>query len=204
VDPDRVRVFYRCGPGQVIGDPSQRHGDYHTYVHAKLTIIDDEFAVVGTVNYNRRSWYWDTEISLGIYDPSSDIVLTNRFAHWLRMRLWAEHLFGVRAPPSAPGAGVQPWDQYYAELFDPVASGERWVELIKLQQLWEAQNPGTDPATYNQGDYDTLAEVRPYDVHFNDYPQEVFPGPGIPVFTLPLAELMNAVAWDSLLDPGWP
>src|SRR5207249_2712906 len=62
------------------------------YVHAKLYIIDDEFAVVGSANCNRRGWEHDSELMVGIYDESTNGHYALSFAHRLRIRLWARHL----------------------------------------------------------------------------------------------------------------
>jgi phosphatidylserine/phosphatidylglycerophosphate/cardiolipin synthase-like enzyme len=189
----RVRVFYKCGPGE-------KPGDYHTYVHSKLTIVDDVFAVVGSVNYNRRSWQFDSEICIGVYDPSTDRVLTNRFARWLRMRMWAEHLFGIVVPPSDAGSSPDLKDQYYAELFDGVAAGAHWQELLLLEARHAADKRAH---TYDQSQYNSVATVRPYDTNFDDPPQEILPGSDLPVWKS-LGGLLIDEAWDSLLDPGVP
>jgi phosphatidylserine/phosphatidylglycerophosphate/cardiolipin synthase-like enzyme len=192
----RARFFYKCGPGE-------KPGDYHTYVHSKMTIIDDEFAVVGSVNYNRRSWYYDTEMNLGIYDPSTDKILTNRFAHWLRMRMWCEHLFGTIVPPSPPDGGVQLSDCNYAEMFDGVAAGAQWVELIELQKSWQKKNPGKSLDDYNQADFNSVASVRPYNLETYDPSQEILvPGSTIPIIgIIPRLLLDSDYGWDHFLDP---
>ncbi|MGD0529831.1 MAG: phospholipase D family protein, partial [Polyangiaceae bacterium] len=194
-DPEhkRVHIFYKCGP-------NQSPGDYHTYVHSKMTIVDDEFAVVGTVNYNRRSWHYDSEVNLGIYDPSVDKILTNRFAHWLRIRMWAEHLFGVSLPPSPPDGAINASDCSYAEVFDGVASSAQWIELVALEKKWLAQNPGKKTQDYDQTQYNGAARVRPYNI--NEPPREInLPGMGIPILGLPIDLLVSQYGWDHFLDP---
>jgi phosphatidylserine/phosphatidylglycerophosphate/cardiolipin synthase-like enzyme len=77
----------------------------HTYVHAKTMIVDDELAIIGSANCNRRGWESDTEVAAAIAGGMDDAGLN--FASRLRRRLWAEHL-GVAstavedAPASAP------------------------------------------------------------------------------------------------------
>lgn len=56
------------------------------FIHSKLMIVDDEFAIVGTPNFNRRSMTHDSEIAVGVVDAQ------NAFAKDLRKKLWAEHL----------------------------------------------------------------------------------------------------------------
>ena len=38
------------------------------YVHAKLCIVDDEWAKVGSDNVNRRSWTHDSELACAVVD----------------------------------------------------------------------------------------------------------------------------------------
>jgi phosphatidylserine/phosphatidylglycerophosphate/cardiolipin synthase-like enzyme len=111
---NRVQVFY-LEPQGVSDDQLATGFSPHTYIHAKTWIIDDEFAVVGSVNTNRRSWSHDSEIAAGIYDTSSSKLLTYRLAHWLRIKLWQEHLNMM----TAEGA---------AELADGVASAVHWLQ----------------------------------------------------------------------------
>lgn len=54
------------------------------YVHAKVAIIDDEWATVGSANLNGRGMSHDAELNVAIADP--------QFAITLRRLLWGEHL----------------------------------------------------------------------------------------------------------------
>jgi phosphatidylserine/phosphatidylglycerophosphate/cardiolipin synthase-like enzyme len=56
------------------------------YVHSKLMIIDDEFVLVGSANFERRSMTHDGEMHVGILDAEG------AFARNLRKELWQEHL----------------------------------------------------------------------------------------------------------------
>jgi phosphatidylserine/phosphatidylglycerophosphate/cardiolipin synthase-like enzyme len=66
-------------------------------VHSKMWVIDDEFAIIGSANCNRRSYTHDSEVTAGIYDPERS------FAKQLRIALWAKHL---NMAPSALADGV--------------------------------------------------------------------------------------------------
>jgi phosphatidylserine/phosphatidylglycerophosphate/cardiolipin synthase-like enzyme len=85
--------------------------EHHTYVHTKAWVIDDEFAAIGSINSDRRGWTHDCEVTAGIYERSTDQFLHYRFAHWLRIKLWQEHL------------GLQE-----AELADGRASAVHWLQ----------------------------------------------------------------------------
>ena len=60
------------------------------YVHAKVCIIDDVWASVGSDNLNRRSWTHDSELTAAVWDEGTDGA--SPFAVALRRRLAAEHL----------------------------------------------------------------------------------------------------------------
>jgi len=54
------------------------------YVHAKIAIIDDTWATVGSGNLNNRGMLNDVEMNVAALNPT--------LARGLRMMLWAEHL----------------------------------------------------------------------------------------------------------------
>jgi phosphatidylserine/phosphatidylglycerophosphate/cardiolipin synthase-like enzyme len=58
----------------------------HVVVHAKVTIVDDVWAAVGSANFMRRSMYTDGELSVAVLDEA-----TPSFAQKLRKDLWGEH-----------------------------------------------------------------------------------------------------------------
>jgi len=72
------------------------------YVHAKTCIIDDVWAAVGSDNFNRRSWTWDSELGVAVVDETLDERApedpgglgdgARRFARHLRLALATEHL----------------------------------------------------------------------------------------------------------------
>jgi len=104
----KVRIF-TLQPGG--NDETFQNGHAaHTYAHSKVWIMDDEFAVIGSLNSNQRSWMHDSEVAAGIYDRSR-----NQFARQLRVKLWQEHL----NMQTAEGAEA---------LADGVASAAYWIE----------------------------------------------------------------------------
>ncbi|HEX7264467.1 MAG TPA: phospholipase D-like domain-containing protein [Candidatus Dormibacteraeota bacterium] len=72
------------------------------YVHAKVSVIDDVWASVGSDNFNRRSWSHDSEIACAVIDEQRDAREpgdpaglgdgARTFARDLRLKLWREHL----------------------------------------------------------------------------------------------------------------
>jgi phosphatidylserine/phosphatidylglycerophosphate/cardiolipin synthase-like enzyme len=111
----KVRIFTLQPEGNTALFQAGR--EEHTYVHSKVWIIDDEFAVIGSVNSNQRSWMHDSEVATGIYDPSTDATHP-RLPHALRIELWQEHL-NMR---TAQGA---------AQLLDGVTGAAHWLQPPK-------------------------------------------------------------------------
>ena len=85
---------------------------YPIYVHAKVCVIDDVWASVGSDNFNRRSWSSDSEIACAV----QDLRVTDRdapaphdsFALRVRRELVAEHL-GIE-PDDVPDDPDAVWD----------------------------------------------------------------------------------------------
>ena len=88
---DRVHVF-----------DVENHEGTPVYVHAKVCVVDDVWASVGSDNFNRRSWTHDSELSSAVLDTTRDqrepIDPAGRgdgarvFARDLRLQLAREHL----------------------------------------------------------------------------------------------------------------
>ena len=65
----------------------------HTYVHSKSWVFDDELAVIGTANCNRRSYTFDSEVDAFIFeDNRREDDSRQTFAQRYRMALWQHHL----------------------------------------------------------------------------------------------------------------
>ena len=60
------------------------------YVHAKVCVMDDCWATIGSDNFNRRSWTHDSELSVVVVDTEGGDH--SAYARRLRLTLAAEHL----------------------------------------------------------------------------------------------------------------
>ena len=107
--PDRVHVF-----------DVENHEGTPVYVHAKVCVIDDEWACSGSDNFNRRSWTHDSEISCAVLDADG------KFARDLRLRLMREHL--DRAEDGSEDGG----------LADPVTAIQEIVDTANALEGWYA------------------------------------------------------------------
>jgi phosphatidylserine/phosphatidylglycerophosphate/cardiolipin synthase-like enzyme len=103
------------------------------YVHAKVCVIDDVWAAVGSDNLNRRSWTHDSELSCAVIDSELDDRIpldpgglgdgSRKFARALRLSLWAEHL---GRPPEDP------------ELLNLVNSSVLWRKTASELEEWRS------------------------------------------------------------------
>jgi phosphatidylserine/phosphatidylglycerophosphate/cardiolipin synthase-like enzyme len=103
------------------------------YVHAKVCVIDDVWAAVGSDNLNRRSWTHDAELAAAVLDgtlhpgdPTDPAGLGDGarvFARELRLRLWREHL------------GRAPGDD--ADLLDPERGFRAWQDAAEALTVWK-------------------------------------------------------------------
>ena len=50
----------------------ENHDGTPVYVHAKVCVVDDVWASVGSDNFNRRSWTHDSELSCAVLDDTRD------------------------------------------------------------------------------------------------------------------------------------
>merc|ERR1712217_558112 len=77
--PDRVHFFVRKD---------------HVFVHSKMWVIDDVWALIGSANVGYRSFTNDPELGAAIvgseHVTSADGTVVTRFAHDVRVRSWSE------------------------------------------------------------------------------------------------------------------
>lgn len=109
-EPARAKFVYRLWK-----DKSQaakvrvlhRPKGQHSYIHSKVWIIDDELAVIGSANCNRRGWAGDSEVAAAIFDKPGSVTDPS-FAQQFRMHLWSEHL-GIDKDSLRDGTDPTPW-----------------------------------------------------------------------------------------------
>ncbi|MDQ1661479.1 MAG: hypothetical protein QOJ68_1459 [Blastococcus sp.] len=99
---EAITMCQQAGQGRVhVFDVENPQGT-PVYVHAKVCVVDDVWASVGSDNFNRRSWTHDSELSSTVLDSSRDPREPQDpagrgdgarvFARDLRLELAREHL----------------------------------------------------------------------------------------------------------------
>ncbi|WP_091364434.1 phospholipase D family protein [Geodermatophilus telluris] len=96
-----LEMCHRAGRDRVHVFDLENHEGTPVYVHAKVCVVDDVWASVGSDNFNRRSWTHDSELSSAVLDttldpreprdPTGTGDGARTFARDLRLRLTREH-----------------------------------------------------------------------------------------------------------------
>ncbi|MBK8259605.1 MAG: phosphatidylserine/phosphatidylglycerophosphate/cardiolipin synthase family protein [Polyangiaceae bacterium] len=154
----------------------------HEWVHSKLFVFDDEFAVVGSANANNRGYFVDSEAAVAVAERefrhpdgrwrSEWSMVEAAWARRLRMSLWREHL-GLRE----------------AEVFDGVGARVHW------------QSP---PPAANIGVYNSV-NLNKWVRSVEQYQEEVAEGKN-PIWVDPLTAEDRRPWWEGARgdwDPGW-
>jgi phosphatidylserine/phosphatidylglycerophosphate/cardiolipin synthase-like enzyme len=104
------------------------------YVHAKVCVVDDIWASVGSDNFNRRSWTHDSELSSAVLDTTRDTREPRDpagtgegarvFARDLRLALAREHL--DRAPDGSQDDDLVDPERFVAALTESAKTLDAW------------------------------------------------------------------------------
>ncbi len=126
--------LHRAGGGRVAVYGVENPEGSPVYVHAKVCVVDDVWASVGSDNVNRRSWTHDSELACAVLDNEPDEraprtvdsagVGARRFARELRLRLAREHL-------DRDDTGADDSD-----LVDPARAFAAFAESARDLQAW--------------------------------------------------------------------
>src|SRR3954454_115556 len=81
-----MSLLTAAGRGRFAAYSLENSASTPIYVHAKVCIVDDVWACVGSDNANRRSWSHDSELSAAVLDEDGT------WARSLRLELAREHL----------------------------------------------------------------------------------------------------------------
>ncbi|MFD7630307.1 phospholipase D family protein [Streptomyces sp. NPDC059851] len=137
---DRLRA---AGGPRVAVYGLENHAGTPVYVHAKVCVIDDVWASVGSDNINLRSWTHDSELSCVVLDETPDPRPPHDpgglgdgargFARRLRLELSREHLDLDPAPHASGGA--EPTD---GALCDPGAAFHAFAAAAADLDAWHA------------------------------------------------------------------
>ncbi len=132
-----LRLLKEAGGDRFLPFDLENGSGWPIYVHAKVCIVDDVWAAIGSANLNMRSWTHDSELSVAVLDETLDDRQpldpggmgdgARCFARNLRLRLWSEHL------------GLPPDDE---RLVDPAAAVALWKERADQLASWKRATMG--------------------------------------------------------------
>lgn len=142
----RLHVYYPVVPGL---------GDQCVNVHAKLCIVDDELARIGSANLCNRSMGLDAECDVTV-EAGGNRAVQNAIAD-LRNRLLAEHLdvsprqvadaYAREGSAGAAIAALAHGERYLA----PLADTEQWpASLVPIAELVDRERPVSEERLIEQ------------------------------------------------------
>src|ERR1022692_1291580 len=96
---DALRLLRQAGGGRVAIYGLENEAGTPVYVHAKVCVVDDTWAIIGSDNFNRRSWTHDSELSCAVIDPAGSEL----------SRGAADYVAGgaLSADPATPGTAAR-------------------------------------------------------------------------------------------------
>jgi phosphatidylserine/phosphatidylglycerophosphate/cardiolipin synthase-like enzyme len=131
---EAIEMCRRAGRGRVHVFDVENHAGTPVYVHAKVCVVDDVWASVGSDNFNRRSWTHDSELSSAVLDTTRDPREprdpagtgdgARAFARDLRLELAREHL--DRAADGSEDDDLLDPDRFVAAIEASAAALEAW------------------------------------------------------------------------------
>ncbi len=114
------------------------------YVHAKVCVVDDTWAIIGSDNFNRRSWTHDSELSCAVIDDAGDPRDPRDpggfghgarvYARDLRLTLSRERL-GL-GPAGETGATGEAGPAGAVDLLDPKGAFEAFAQAAEDLDAW--------------------------------------------------------------------
>ena len=108
---DALRLLRRAGGGRVAIYGLENEAGTPVYVHAKVCVVDDTWAIIGSDNFNRRSWTHDSELSCAVLDLAGQRPPDRgREADGGTLELPAACDPGPREHRAGPGSRAQPLD----------------------------------------------------------------------------------------------
>jgi len=113
-------LLRRAGGDRVAVYCLENHAGTPVYVHAKVCIVDDVWATVGSDNISLRSWTFDSELTCAVLDEDG------RHALNLRMELAREHLDLAEDDPTHPDLG------------DPAKAFDMFARAARELDAWHA------------------------------------------------------------------
>ena len=135
-----IRDMARVAPDRVAVYGIENHAGTPVYVHAKTCVVDDQWATIGSDNFNRRSWTHDSELSCVVIDrdrgeDDGNAADRSTYALRLRLALAAEHL-DRPFDPEVDASDEADLLHVMADCIDPLAMYDAYEEAARTLERW--------------------------------------------------------------------
>ena len=133
-------VYYIYNPKNP-GSDELKEDKRYIFVHSKLMVVDDIWAIISSANINRRSMTYDSEIGVAVIDGAIEKG-RRKFARDLRIRLWAEHLKKNPKDLDDPMKAIKLWPTNLDDIVGhvkvyPRPTGTRFISENLVDWFWE-------------------------------------------------------------------
>lgn len=181
IDPHDYIEFYALRSWGQIG-PEKTLVTEQLYIHAKVMVVDDRVAIIGSANINERSMLGSRDSEIAVIVEDKDYIdsrlagkdyRVGRFAHEFRMRLMREHLGldicraadhmapeGVSRPSTADSM-QEPFDQRAQDKKIKKSVSKNQSRLLKAEKSFQNTRRITDPPLF---DGPSSPQYPPYDL----------------------------------------
>jgi len=190
VDPEDYISVYGLRAWGKIGERHQLVTE-QVYIHAKIMIVDDRVAIIGSANINERSMRGnrDSEVAAIVRDTEQYEVMmagkpfmVGKFAHTLRMRLQLEHLgvdtddFERRTMKDGlariPTQKITSWDQKRRDKNGHQAPQSPSEPTVNKRPPTTSYSFSHDSSCLNDQDYHINAQISSSGDDSNDAPSK--------------------------------
>lgn len=173
-----------------------KSGNYHAGLHAKFLCVDDEIVIIGTANVNQRSFTFDSETSVVIFDDETKVKGKVSFAKQLRMEVWQEFAGKV----ALPAGTVDSWEKYSTYLAPSTAK-----PLILIPYLNSVEDLDKQVIDYlKRPDISTIAPIAAnYLVGDDSNLATALANVSIVLSPFTIVQTFDGL-WDNVIDPKGP
>lgn len=182
----------------------QKQGKFHTGLHSKVLVADDEIAIIGSANVNQRSFTLDSETSVVLIDES--------FVKMLRIALWEDTFLPEKVSLIRKDKRFIDWKFYPTVLRNP----NSYKQISDASFLKEYTTPNLEDLDkkviksindlnsavkwFVKGQYD----VKEITKLIYALEPKVTPRTSSELFDNPekyIPELIDKIIWDNIIDP---
>ncbi|KAK9372898.1 uncharacterized protein V1513DRAFT_203111 [Lipomyces chichibuensis] len=169
INPEDYVQFFALRKWGFVG-PSRQLVTEQLYIHAKILVVDDRVAIIGSANINERSMRGSRDSEVAAFVRDTDQIessmggqpyMVGRFPHTLRVRLMREHL----------GIDVDALDELERQAMSPAKDEQQDIAFdLNRQNIWTTLEKLRDvgPRPQSMVHDEAITNDRMYESHVEE------------------------------------